>query len=130
MWSDILNFQTLFYSTDGFSSPVTDYLADLIETDRDMVKKAISALRSLPQKAYLNQDIKVFKVGKYKFFELRIISNTNICRFFYIIENPNFIILFGFTKKSQKTDVRDVNQGIQNLEDYIQNKKTIKSDKI
>ena len=129
MWSDILHFQTLFYSKDDVSSPVVDYLADLIAKDSQMANKAIYALRSLPKKAYLNQDIKVLKIGKHKFFELRVKSNVNICRFFYIVENPNFIILYGFTKKSQKTDKRDLNQGVQNLEDYLHYKKTIKSNK-
>lgn len=82
----------------------------------------------MPAKIYSNKDIKPIKTAKHNIKELRVQSGSNICRFFFVIENPSVIVVYGFTKKTQKTDKKEINSGINNLEDYLLNKLTIDFD--
>jgi phage-related protein len=128
MFSDILNFKVKLYSKDGKNSEVLEYLTELLKDNEVLGQKSITGLKNLPAKIYSNKDIKPIKTAKYNIKELRIQSGSNICRFFFVIENPNVIVVYGFTKKTQKTDKKDVNSGINNLEDYLLNKLTIEFD--
>jgi phage-related protein len=41
------------------------------------------------------------------------------------MEKPKIITVYGFTKKTQKTEKRDISQGINFLEMYLSDKNTI-----
>jgi phage-related protein len=128
MFSDILNFKVKLYSKNGKSSEVLDYLEELIVKNENLGQKSITGIKNLPAKIYSNTDIEPFKTGKYSLKELRIRSGSDICRYFFVMENPNVIVVYGFTKKTQKTDKKDIARGIDNLEDYLKNKITIDFD--
>lgn len=123
---DILKFQVLFYSSDGVNSPVKDYLAELYDKNQEAGEKCLFMIKDLPLHYYTkNKSIKHFTDAKHSFFELKVKHKNNEFRFFFVTQKPNMIVLYGFTKKTQKTDKRDVNQGINNLELYLDNQKTI-----
>jgi phage-related protein len=130
MFSEIQDFKVRLASKDGVTSQIVDYLVELIDTNPIMANKAITNITQLPYKIYSNQDIKHIITSKVKLYELRVQSKSNICRFFFVIERPNVIVLYGFTKKSQKTDKKDINSGITAYEEYESNKKTISFDLI
>jgi phage-related protein len=130
MKQDILNFDVRFYSENGETSSVLDFLMKLCKSNKNLAKKAVGAIFALPQNLFLFQNVKHFKVGKYKFYELRVKKENNICRFFFTIENPNLIVIHGFTKKSQKTASKDLETGINNLQNYQNNPKSIALPKI
>ena len=113
------------YSKNGKDDDVSDYLAELIKKNKEMGIKALIEILNLPNKYELFNDIKVMKSGKYKFYELRVKSKTNICRFFFIVENPDFIVLLGFTKKTQKTEKNHLDKVKDIIEDYKLNKITV-----
>lgn len=116
---DIANFDVRFYLKNNDQSPVEEYLNELMTSNLEMAIKATSALISLPTKIVLGDDIKPMKNnGKTAFWELRVQSGSNICRFFYVLDRPNVIVFFGFTKQTQKTDKKDIEQGLRNLESY------------
>lgn len=130
MFKDIVDFEVRLASKDGINSEVLAYIDELLIKNPNMAVKAITCLSDLPNRIYLNKDIKPIKSEKAKLFELRVQSKSDICRFFFVIERPNVIVLYGFTKKSQKTDKRDLNYGIIAYEEYQINKKTIPFDNI
>lgn len=119
------NFTILLASKGDFKSDIKDYLIQLIDTNPALGRKAISNLQYLSKKIEGNQDIKPMKNLGVKFFELKVQSKSNICRFFFVIEEPNVIVLYGFTKKTQKTDKKDLNAGIRAYENYKETKLTI-----
>lgn len=125
MFQDIVDFKVRLSSKDGLSSEIVDYLEHLITTNPAMARKAIVNLAKLPLKIYANQDIKPIKDAKVKLFELRVESKNDICRFFFVLERPNVIVLYGFTKKTQKTDKKDLNIGFTAFEEYQENKQSI-----
>jgi phage-related protein len=125
MREDLLNFVVLFYSKDGVTSPILDYLQELSIKNEDLASKAIQSIVDLPLKFYNFDDIKIIKTGKINFYELRVKVGTNICRFFFLIEKPNYVIFYGFTKKTQKTDSKDLKQGQKNLIDLNENQTAI-----
>ena len=125
MREDITQFTVRLYSPDGVGSPVIDYVEELEKNNFQMAIKATHAISQLPNKIYLGSDIKPIRSGKYKFWELRVKSGSNICRFFFTIENPSVIVLFGFTKKTQKTEKRHLNKGTQYFLDYQEHRRTI-----
>jgi phage-related protein len=128
MRQDVLNFRVLFYSEDSKSSPVLDYLQKIFEQNFKFGAKALQSIIDLPFKYFHFDDIKVIKSGKQNYYELRVKSGTNICRFFFVIIEPNFVIFYGFTKKQQKTNSRDLKIGLKNLEDLSKNLNVIEVD--
>ena len=128
MFPEIQTFTIRLASKNGITSQITDYLDELILENPNMAKKAIYSLSNLPMKIYVNSDIKSIKTNLGKLFELRIQSKSDICRFFFVIENPNVIVLYGFTKKTQKTDTKDINSGVQAYQEYQTSKKSIAFD--
>jgi phage-related protein len=125
MREDILKFKVKFFSTDGQNSDVLDYILELITSNPDLASKGIHAIRNLPKKYFEFTDIKPFEVEGFKLYELRVRSKKDICRFFFVIDQPNFITLLGFTKKTQKTEKKYINQLIKNYKEYSKNKLTI-----
>ena len=122
---DTKDYQVLLFSKNGTTSPIIDYLSKLQVSNPRMTSKAISSLKILPLKLQANHDIKVIQNTSVKLFELRVQSGNDICRFFFVIENPDIIVLYGFTKKTQKTQLKDINQGIKAYHEYIENKNFI-----
>lgn len=110
------------FSKDGVQSDIVFYIKELITKNKQLGIKALTALIKLPEKFELFNDIKLIKIGDYKFYELRIRSKNDICRFFFITDSPNLIVLLGFTKKTQKTDKKDLDNGVKNLIEYRKNK--------
>ena len=130
MFKDIIDFEVRLASKDGIHSEVLAYIDELTTKNPNMALKAVTCLSDLPSRVYLNRDIKAIKTEKAKLFELRVQSKSDICRFFFVVERPNLIVLYGFTKKTQKTDKKDLNAGIRAFDEYQINKKTIPFDKI
>lgn len=123
---DILNFKVLFYSYDGVNSQIKEYLTELYDKNEDAGNKCIAMIQDLPGYFYSrNKSIKQFTNKKHTFFELKVKEKNNEFRFFFVVEQPNIIVVYGFTKKSQKTDKRDVKNGVDQLEMYIRDKTTI-----
>ena len=125
MREDLLDFVVLFYSKDGITSPVLDYLQELVSKNPDLAAKAIQSIIDLGQKFYSFDDIKIIKTGKINFYELRVKSGSDICRFFFLVEKPNYIVFYGFTKKTQKTDNKDLKQGQKYLIDFLESKTVV-----
>ena len=130
MFKDIVNFEVRLASKDGETSDIQEYLDELIIKNPNMADKALIALNTLPNRILINKDIKPIKSEKAKLFELRVQSKNDICRFFFVIERPNVIVLYGFTKKTQKTDKKDINAGIRAFEEYQETKLSIPLDVI
>ena len=125
MREDLLDFVVLFYSKDGITSPVLDYLQELVSKNPELAAKAIQSIIDLGQKFYSFDDIKIIKTGKINFYELRVKSGSDICRFFFLVEKPNYIVFYGFTKKTQKTDSKDLKQGQKYLLDFLESKTAV-----
>ena len=114
-----------YFSPDGLDSPVFEYLLELQTSNPLLGKKALSMLKDLNKLVYLNQHIKPFKQGKFRCSELRVRYKKDICRFFFIANEPHFIVFHGFTKKTEKTEAHDVAQGLKNLQSYLYSKNAI-----
>lgn len=63
---------------------------------------------------------KPLKGNKYKdMFELRVKFSSDISRIFYFtFRNNTFVLLHGFTKKSDKTPVSELEKALRYKEDY------------
>jgi phage-related protein len=125
MIEDILGFEVKLYSPDGQNSPVVKYIKELLEKNPDLGFKSLEQIPLIPKLMYLFENIKHFKVGKYKFYELRVREKNNICRFFFTLEKPNFIVFFGFTKQTQKTEKKDIELGLKYYLDFKEKGLTI-----
>ena len=126
VWEEILGFGVRFYSPDGIVSPVVKYIFRQVKKDAKFAKKIMTDIEILPQKIYTNRDIKPIKYKNIKFYELKITSETNISRIFFVIDKSNIVVFHGFTKKSQQIKQADLKQGINNYLDYLKTKKIIK----
>lgn len=120
------DFEIFFISLDGTNSPIIDYLVELSSKNKELFTEAIANIQELPLSHKTLNNIKPFKHGKFSCYELRIKCGNDICRFFYKIEHPNFLVIHGFTKKTPKTSKKDISKGESNLYIYNQTKLKIK----
>jgi phage-related protein len=126
MKEDILNFEVRFYSPDGANSPVIEYLVELYQKDEMIFKKCTSEITDLPKLIFArHKDIKPFKTNGESFFELKVRYKNNAFRFFFVLKKPNIIVVYGFTKKTQKTEKKDINKGLEYLKDYSNQEKSL-----
>lgn len=126
MQEDILNFDVHFYSTNPAYSPVVEYLISLVEIDKKAFYVCVSDIIDLPKLVFLrHKHIKFFKTAKHSFFELKSRHKNNEFRFFFILEKSSIIIIYGFTKKSQKTEKIHIKNAIDELENYLKRKTSI-----
>lgn len=113
-------FNIVFYKDAQGKQPVKDYLTDLLgKTDKDSRIKIskidyyLQALKEYGTRAgapfvkHIDGDI----------WELRPLSDRF---FFFCWQGDSFILLHHFTKKSQKTPQREIDQAKRNLKDFIE----------
>jgi phage-related protein len=64
--------------------------------------------------------VKPVKGSNYKgIFELRIKFASDICRIFYFAyHEKTFVLLHGFTKKTEKTSLRELERALRYKDDY------------
>ena len=128
MFPEDKKYNIKLFSKNGATSPVLDYLSKLTISNPRMARKAISGIKLLNIKIQTHHDIEIIQNVSISLFELRVQSGNDICRFFFVIEEPEIIVLYGFTKKSQKTKVKDINAGIEAFNKYQENKHSINFD--
>jgi len=129
MKDDILNFEVRLFSPDGVNSPVLDYLDDLADISEEAHIKCVDQILNLPSLIFVrHKSVKAFKIKDYSLFELKIQHKNNTFSFFFIMEKPNVIVVYGFTKKTQKTEQKDIKNGTENLKNYLQKPKSISLD--
>ena len=128
MFPEDKKYNIKLFSKNRATSPVLDYLSKLTISNPRMARKAISSIKLLNIKIQTHHDIEIIQNVSISLFELRVQSGNDICRFFFVIEEPEIIVLYGFTKKSQKTKVKDINAGIEAFNKYQENKHSINFD--
>lgn len=86
--------------------------------EQDKVQYALLLLKTqdrLPAKF-----VKLIRDGLY---ELRIESNSNVYRVFFIFDDEQIVVLFnGFQKKTQKTPANEIKKALKIKEEYYGNK--------
>ena len=93
-----------FYSSDGGSEPVKEWLMDLSKEDRKRIGTDIKSVEfawpiGMP----------TVRAMKKKLWEIRTdLDNGRIARVFFTIRGKELILLHGIIKKSQKTPKQDL----------------------
>ena len=99
--------------------PVLDFLLSL---DAKMRAKAFSEIELLEKHGFKLKEpyVKPIKGPKYKgIFELRVKFASDISRIFYFTyHQKTFVLLHGFTKKTEKTPQRELERALRYKEDY------------
>ena len=117
----IFEMDILYYEKEDGTIPVVEYIESL---DNEKLKAKVLWEIDLLEK--YGFDLKKPYVdsikGKYynKLYELRIMFSSNISRIFYFCTiNKAFVLLSGYTKKSNKTDKKELDRAIEFMKDYI-----------
>ncbi len=114
-----MEWQVEYYKKENGKIPVLDYLLTLppklrakVFSEIELLEKHGSALREPYTKA--------IKGDKYKdLFELRIKFSSEISRIFYFTyHNNTFVLLHGFTKKTDRTPPSELDRAMRYKEDY------------
>ncbi len=96
-----------------------EFLNALSDTERKKVAYVLDMLKT--QERLSTKFVKLIKDGLY---ELRIESNSNIFRLFFIFDNGNLVVLFnGFQKKTQKTSKREIEKALRLKQEYYETKR-------
>lgn len=114
-----MEWQVLYYKKESGEIPVLEYLLSL---DVKMRAKAFNEIELLEKHgSHLREPyVKHIQGEKYKdLFELRVKLASNISRVFYFsYSKKTFVLLHGFTKKSDKTPARELDRALQYKLDY------------
>ena len=114
-----MDWQVEYYRKENGKIPVLDYLLTL---NPKMWAKAFSEIELLEKHGTNLREpyAKPVKGEKYRdLFELRIKFATNISRIFYFtFRNNTFVLLHGFTKKTEKTQKKELDKALMYKEDY------------
>jgi phage-related protein len=63
------------------------------------------------------------KLSGYNLWELRAKQSSNICRLFYFhLRETTFVITSGYVKKSDKTNVEEIQRALKIRKDYLERK--------
>ena len=114
-----MDWQVEYYKKVNGKIPVVDYLLSL---NAKMRAKVFSEIELLEKHGTNLREpyAKPIKGKKYKdLFELRIKFSNDISRIFYFtFKNNTFVLLHGFTKKSEKTPEKELDKALRYKEDY------------
>lgn len=114
-----MDWQVEYYKKENGKIPVVDYLLSL---NAKMRAKVFSEIELLEKHGTNLREpyAKPIKGKKYKdMFELRIKFSSDISRIFYFtFKNNTFVLLHGFTKKSDKTPEKELDKALRYKEDY------------
>ena len=114
-----MDWQVEYYKKENGKIPVLEYLLTLNPKIR---AKAFSEIELLEKHgANLREPYtKSIKGEKYKeLYELRVKFSSDISRIFYFtFRNNTFVLLHGFTKKTEKTPLNELERALRYKEDY------------
>ena len=114
-----MDWQVEYYKKENGDIPVLEYLLTL---EPKMRAKAFSEIELLQKHGVKLREpyAKAIKGEKYKnIFELRVKFSSNISRIFYFTFKDNtFVLLNGFTKKSEQTPKKELDRAVKYKEDY------------
>ena len=114
-----MEWQVEYYKKENGNMPVLDYLLTL---DAKMRAKTFSEIELLEKHGTNLREpyVKPIKGTKYKgLFELRIKFASDVSRIFYFAyRQKTFVLLHGFTKKSDMTPQRELDRALRYKEDY------------
>ncbi len=113
--------EIIYYATSQGKSPVFEFIQDL---DVKVQNKIIEVLEQLEEFGTLLGPPHSKKVTGTPLWELRILGSDNIRIFYVTVVNRKFLLLHGFQKKKQKTDIREIKTAINRLADYKSHLKT------
>ena len=106
-----------YYKKENGDIPVLEYLLTL---DAKMRAKAFSEIGLLQKHGTdLREPYAKAIKGEKNIFELRVKFSSNISRIFYFtFRNNTFVLLNGFTKKSEKTPDKEIERAVRYKQDY------------
>ncbi len=111
--------QVEYYQKDNGKIPVLEYLLTL---NPKMRAKAFSEIELLEKHGiHLTEPYaKAIKGERYKnLFELRVKFSSDISRIFYFtFKNNTFVLLHGFTKKTDKIPANELEKALKYKQDY------------
>lgn len=114
-----MDWQIEYYKKTNGTIPVLDFLLTL---NPKMRAKAFSEIELLEKHGMDLREpyVKPIKGEKYKgLFELRIKFSSDISRIFYFtFKNNTFVLLNGFTKKTNKIPLKELDRAVRYKEDY------------
>ena len=111
-----MDWQVEYYKKENGDIPVLDFLLSL---DAKMRAKAFREIELLEKHGPNLREPYVKPIKGNGHFELRIKFASDISRIFYFTyHQKTFVLLHGFTKKTQKTPQREIERALRYKEDY------------
>lgn len=114
-----MDWQVEYYKKENGKIPVLEYLLTL---NAKMRAKAFSEIELLEKHGTALREpyVKAIKGEKYKdLFELRIKFSSDISRIFYFtFKNNTFVLLHGYTKKTDQVPKTELDKALRYKEDY------------
>lgn len=107
--------EIIYYETSQGKSPLCDFIQTL---DTKTQNKIADILDLLEEFGTLVGPPHSKKLSGTPLWELRILGSDNIRIFYVAVVNRKFLLLHGFQKKKQKTDLKEIKTATGRLSDY------------
>ena len=109
------NWKIDYYSTPSGKKPVQKFIEKLAYTPRSRVYNTLELLAELGIKLSLPHAKKVINTP---LWELRVLGEKSL-RFFYVAKVGRiFLLLYSFTKKTQKIPKKEIKTALKRLKEY------------
>lgn len=118
------SWRVIFYTDSEDNSPIDEFVTRLPEKEQYKVYYTIKLLKT--QGIYLREPYTKKVHAKSDLFELRVKYSNNIQRILYFhYTGKTFVLLHGFTKKTQKTPRNEIEIALKRKEDYLRRNKDV-----
>lgn len=105
----------IYYETPQGNSPVFDFIQGLNVKAQNKIAEIFDLLED---HGILLGSPHSKKLTGTPLWELRILGNDNIRIFYVAVVNKKFLLLHGFQKKKQKTDIKEIKTAVSRLNDF------------
>ena len=108
--------QVVYYSSPSGNNPVSDFLDSL---DQQAQSKLLRILNYIAEYGLQSVIRHVKKLSGTPFWEIRILGQDSIRIIYVIPTSLKVLILHGFTKKSQKTPLKELDIASKRYQQYL-----------
>lgn len=109
------NWRVIYYQTENNISPVHKFINSLDPKSKSKIIKLIDLLEEFG--THLGWPYAKKLTGT-ELWELRILGQDNIRIFYVAVVDKSFLLIHGFTKKKQKTDLKEIKTALERLKIY------------
>ena len=108
--------KVIYYTTTSGDNPVSDFLDSINQQSQSKILRVLHNIREYGLQSVIPH---IKKLTGTPFWEIRVLGKDNIRVIYVVPAQFTILVLHGFSKKSQKTPVKELEITSQRYKDYL-----------